>query len=308
MALTKKQKEKAVADLSKKISQSKVVAVVSLQNLPSRHYNAIKKKIRGKAELVIARATLLRMALEKANKPGFDALSKAIDESGSVAFLLSNEDPFKIAKILRQSKARAPAKAGMIANADIVVPAGETSLAPGPVLTELKQAKINAKIQGTKIVISSDATVAKKGEPIADAVAKILTKLGIEPFEIGMSIKSAFADNMTYPASVLDVDDSHYLAQIASAHRAALNLCVFAEIYNKDSTPLILASAQAKALAISKVVGDKAPKGTEAAPAQAAPSEPAAPAAPSTPEQAGASAPAAPEPAAPSEPAAPAQG
>jgi large subunit ribosomal protein L10 len=275
MVLNRKQKEKAVADLTKRIASYKVVAVVSLQNLPSKHYNAIKKKLRGKAELVITRATLLRKALEKANKPGFDALSKTIDESGSVAFMLSNEDPFKLAKMLRQSKAKAPAKTGMIANADIVVPGGETNLAPGPVLTELKAAKINAKIQGTKIVIASDTTVARKGEPIADAVAKILTKLGIEPFEIGMTMKSAYTDNMTYPANVLDVDDSHYIAQIASAHQAAMNLCVFAEIYNKDSTPIILASAQAKALAINKVVEDKAPK--EAA-APAAPSEPAAPA------------------------------
>jgi len=271
MVLNRKQKEQAVADITKKITTYKVVAIVSTQNLPSKHYNAIKKKLRGKAELILTRATLLKKALEKANKPAFDALSKTIDESGSVAFLLSNEDPFKLAKMLRQSKAKAPAKTGMIANADIVVPGGETSLAPGPVLTELKAAKINAKIQGTKIVIASDATVAKKGEPIADAVAKILTKLGIEPFEIGMTMRSAYTGTMTYSADVLDVDDSVYIAQLASAHQAAMNLCVFAEIYNKDSTPVILASAQAKALAINKVVEDKAPK-------EAAPAEPAAPA------------------------------
>jgi len=265
MVLNRKQKEQAVADITKKIASYKVVAIVSTQNLPSKHYNAIKKKLRGKAELILTRATLLKKALEKANKPAFDALLKTIDESGSVAFLLSNEDPFKLAKMLRQSKAKAPAKTGMIANADIVVPGGETSLAPGPVLTELKAAKINAKIQGTKIVIASDATVAKKGEPIADAVAKILTKLGIEPFEIGMTMRSAYTGDMTYAADVLDIDDSVFIAQLASAHQAAMNLCVVAEIYNKDSTPVILASAQAKALAINKVVEDKAPK--EAAPA-----------------------------------------
>jgi large subunit ribosomal protein L10 len=272
MVLTKKQKEHKVAELAKKIASYKVVAVVSLQNLPSKHYNSIKKKVRGKAELIITRATLLKKALEKANKPAFDSLAKTIEESGSVAFLLSNEDPFKIAKMLRQSKAKAPAKAGMIANADIVVPGGETSLAPGPVLTELKQAKINAKIQGTKIVISSDATVAKKGEPIADAVAKILTKLGIEPFEIGMTMKSAYTDGLTYTAVVLDVDDKVYLEKLVKAYQGAINLAVFAEIYNKESTPVILASAQAKALALQKVIGDKAPK-TEAAPAAESPAQ-----------------------------------
>ena len=154
----------------------------------------------------------------------------------------------------------------MVANDDIIVPGGETSLAPGPVLTELKAAKINAKIQGSKIVISSDTTVAKKGEAISDAVCKILSKLSIEPFEIGLKLIAAVSDGITYPASVLDVDDAYYLEQLVAAHAQAVNLAVFAEIYNGHSTPLILASAHAKALALQKVVEDKAPKAREAAP------------------------------------------
>lgn len=265
MVLTKIQKQEKVARLSKTLASAKVIGVVSLQNLPSRHYNAIKSKLRGKADVFVTRASLLRRALKESNAKAYDGLSSSIDKSGAVALLVTDLDPFKIAKLLRQNKSKSPAKAGMIANADIVVPAGETNLAPGPVLTELKQAKINAKIQGTKIVIQADATVAKKGEPVPESAAKILGKLGIEPFEVGISLSSAYADGMVYTSDVLDVDDAYYLDQLKAAHSRAVNLAVFAEIFNEVSTPVILASAQAKALALQKVVADKSPK--EAAPA-----------------------------------------
>jgi large subunit ribosomal protein L10 len=196
---------------------------------------------------------------------------------GAVALLLTDLDPFKLAKILRQSKSKAPAKPGMIANDDIVVPAGETNLAPGPVLTELKQAKINAKIQGSKIVISNDAVVAAKGQPISDPVSKILSKLGIEPFEIGLKIIAAVSNGVTYEAGVLEVDDKVYLDQLKAAHAQAVNLAVFAEIYNDYSTPLILASAQAKALALQKVVEDKSPKKEATSAQEPAPAEQPAP-------------------------------
>ncbi len=287
MVLSRKQKEEKVASLGKNISSHKAIALASLQNLPSKHYNAIKRKIRGQADIGVARTSLLKRALEASKPEVAKELEPLMD--GAVALVLTDLDPFKLAKILRQSKSKAPAKPGMVANDDIIVPAGETSLAPGPVLTELKAAKINAKIQGSKIVISSDTTVAKKGEPISDAVCKILAKLGIEPFEIGLKIIAAVSDGVTYPAGVLDVDDSYYLGQLVAAHTRAVNLAVFAEIYNGHSTPLILASAQAKALALQKVVEDKAPKAREAAPmaapqadasqpaeSKAAPAEPAA--------------------------------
>ena len=263
MALSKKQKEEKAAALKKRISAAKVVAVVNLQNLPSKHFNKIRAKVRGQAEILMSRATLLRRALSAANPAAYKELEPFLSKTGSVAIMLTGTDPFKMAKVLRQNKSKAPAKAGAVAASDLVVPAGETNLAPGPVLTELKQAKINAKIQGTKIVIVSDAVVAKKGEQVSAAAAGILSKLGIAPFEIGLSMSAAYSDGMLYKADALDIDDLAVLAQLVQAHAQALNLAVFAEIYNSYSAPLILASAHTKALALKKAVDEKAPKKEE---------------------------------------------
>ena len=252
--ISRQGKIETVETLKKELKGNSVVAIASVQNLPSKHLHAIKRKLRGKATAVLARETLLRMALESA-KPEAKELENYFD--GSCLLILSNLSAFKLAKLLRESNSKTFAKPGQIAPYDITIPAGETSLTPGPVLTELKQAKIDAKIQGQKIVISKDCTVVKKGEPISQAVAKILMKLAIEPMEVGLKMRAAFEGGMIFKEDVLDIDDKYWLNALGEAHRSALNLAVFAEIYNKDSVTLLIQKAAREANAIEKLSKSK---------------------------------------------------
>jgi len=139
------------------------------------------------------------------------------------------------------------------------------------VLTEFKNAKIQAKIQGPKVVIMADSTVARKGMPISAPVASILGKLGIEPMEVGMKMSAAYEDGVLYTQEVLDIDDKWWLEQLALAHRQALNLAVSAEIFNAASTPLLIQKAARQANAVKALMDSKAGKPAEA---QEAPVEP----------------------------------
>ncbi|MEK6953497.1 MAG: 50S ribosomal protein L10 [Candidatus Micrarchaeota archaeon] len=260
MVLSKAGKQRVVEQLKKKLRESKVVAIASVQNLPTRHYNQIRKKIRGSAETFLTRETLVRRAIEEA-RPDLKELEKYLE--GSCAIVFSSVSAFKLAKLLRESKSKTIAKAGQIAPNDIVIPAGETNLPPGPVLTELKQAKIEAKIQGPKVVISKDALVARKGEPISEAVAKILSKLSIEPMDVGLKMAAAFEDGLIYKADVLDLDDKFWLDSLVLGRHQAINLAVFAEIYNKHSMPLLLEKAARQAIAINAMIGAKGGKAKE---------------------------------------------
>ncbi len=274
---TKQQKIKAVEKTKQLLAQYPVVAVATLQSLPSRQYNAIKKSLRGKAELVVARATLLKKAIDE-GRPELKELEAKFE--GSTALLLTKQGPFELMRTLKLSRSKTAAKPGQIAPVDLVIPAGETNLPPGPVLTELKAAGLKAKIKGPKVVIDEDATVAKKGEPISDAAAKILAKLGIQPIEVGMRITAAWEGGKIYDASVLDVDEDAYFEKFKLAYTQAVNLGVAAAVYNEVTTPLIIAKAVRTANAINKLVGEKtgAPAAVEAAGTEAANEPPAAPA------------------------------
>lgn len=260
--ISKQDKQKVVKEVGLNLAKHKVIAVASIAGLKSRQFNAIKKKLRGQAELIVARKTLLQMAIEK-NKPEVKALETYMQ--GAEILVLSNLDPFKLFKLFKQNKTKTPAKAGQIAPADIVIPAGETNLAPGPVLTELKQAKIDAKIQGPKIVISKDAVVAKAGQPISPQAAGVLSKLGIEPMEVGIELKAAYDNGTVYPGEILNVDEAQVLANLVDCHQKAINLAVYAEIFNSTSMEILLMKAAREAKSLSALSGSTEPKKEEQA-------------------------------------------
>lgn len=265
MVLTKNDKKQAVDQIKDKLKAHKVIAVASIAGLKSRQYNAIKKKIRGQADVIVARKTLMQKALNEA-KPEAAKLQDKM--TGSEVLIVTDLDAFKLYKLFKDNKTKTIAKAGQLAPMDIIVPAGETNLPPGPVLTELKQAKIDAKIQGPKIVISKDSVVAKQGTPISAQVAGILAKLGIEPFEVGVEVQQVFENGDFYNADVLNIDEEQLKADLATAHREAVNLCVYAEIFNETSIELLIMKAAREANAVTKVAKlDSLDAGTQA-PAQ----------------------------------------
>ncbi|MBI2445470.1 50S ribosomal protein L10 [Candidatus Micrarchaeota archaeon] len=271
--LNKDKKIKIVADLQKQLESYPVVAVASIKSLPSKQYGAIKKKTRGKVSVAFARLSLVRRAIQGSKRAA--ELKPIEDAMGDGCVLLFSElDAFKLYKLFKQNKSKTGAKPGAIAPSDLVVPAGETNLAPGPVLTELKQAGIQAKIQGPKVVITKDAVVTKKGQPVSDSAAKILAKLGVEPFEVGLLVQRVYDHGQLYEGDSLNIDEEGTLARLLQAHQEAVNVAVAAEIFNEVSTPIILQKAEREALALQKVVDSKA--GAPQAAETAAPSAPAA--------------------------------
>ncbi|QLJ52693.1 MAG: hypothetical protein Sv326_0518 [Candidatus Fermentimicrarchaeum limneticum] len=272
-----KQKQEFVSNLAEKIKKFKVIAVADIRNYPDRHLQAIRKKLRGTAELVVAKNSLIKRALEQAGKE--PELTNIM--TGPTALVMTDMNPFQLYKFVKQSKGKAAAKPGQVAPYEIVIPAGETSLPPGPVLSELKQGGVNAQIKGGKVVIATDSLVAKAGQKITDAAAKALQKLGIEPFEVMFNILAASEGGIVYGKDVLDVDEEKLLADLRrcasealnlsfniayptkqniilllqKAHRDSRSLALNAEIYEKDVIGLILAKANAQAAALKSKVG-----------------------------------------------------
>jgi large subunit ribosomal protein L10 len=201
--------------------------------------------------------------------------------AGPTVVIFTDIDPFKLYKEIYKARGKAAAKPGQIAPFDIVVPKGETAFPPGPVLTELKSAGIQAQIQGGKVVIGRDSTVVKSGEKIGPNQAKALAKLGVEPFEVGMDLSAAWETGVVYPKQVLFIDEAVFMGKLASsasnafaltyaiayptrdnigmllgkAARESRSLAVEANIYEKDVIGMILAKANAQAGALKAKTG-----------------------------------------------------
>ena len=110
--------------------------------------------------------------------------------------MFTNMSPFKLNVLLAKNKIMLAARGGDISSIDIVVPEKNTGIAPGPMLTEFKEAGIPTKIDQGTIWISKETTPVKKGGVINEKLAPLLGKLDIKPVEAGISLYSAIEEGL----------------------------------------------------------------------------------------------------------------
>ena len=246
-------KRGVVSELEESLTRYPVVGVVDLSGLPAAQFQRMKRTLAGKAEIKVARKTLLSLALEGASKREPKLAELVHHLQGQPAFILTEMSPFKICRILEASKTSAPAKPGMPAPRDILVPAGETDLSPGPVVGELQRAGVKARIMAGRVVVLEDCVIVKQGDVISPEVAGVLSHLGIEPMELGLKLRAAYEAGTIYPAEVLMIDERLVVEQLKFGATSAFNIAVNVS-YPTDLTIGVMiarASAEAHNLALS---------------------------------------------------------
>ncbi|WXG42714.1 MAG: 50S ribosomal protein L10 [Promethearchaeati archaeon SRVP18_Atabeyarchaeia-1] len=251
-------KTQQVAELTGLIEQSNVIGIVKISNIGTRQLQGIKRSLSGQAAVKVVKNTLVKKAAENVDgkKHGIELLTPLL--SGQNAFIFTNMSPYKLAMIFSKSKVKAPAKAGSIALNDVVVPAGNTGFTPGPIISQLGEVKLPTRVEGGSIWITRDTVVAAKGERISQTLAIILSRLGIEPFEVQLRLASAYDNGEILPASVLDLDEEKMVNELREAYRSAINLSVYAGIVNSDTITMFLAKGEREATAIQKMIEGKA--------------------------------------------------
>ncbi|MCQ2976934.1 MAG: 50S ribosomal protein L10 [archaeon] len=240
-------KKDEVKELKGLIVDSDVVGIVNLLNIPAKQLQEMRKNLKGKATIRLSKINLMNLALEdcKDERADIEGLSEFME--GQPALVCTDMNPFRLYKILEDSKTSAPAKAGAIASDDIVVPAGDTGFQPGPFLGELQQIGVPAKIDKGKIVVSKDTVVVKAGEEVSKAVAATLTRMDIKPMEVGMDLKAVYEDGSIFKADLLAIDEEETIADIQNAFTKAFNLSVFTAFPTDETISAIIGSAHSKA-------------------------------------------------------------
>lgn len=246
--IVQKWKSEKVKELEKLIESSATVGIVDISSLPSSMLQNIKKGLRGSAQILVTKKSVIYKAIEASQKKK-DKISELTKVNVSIpALLVSTDNPFKLYKKIEKNRSEASAKAGDIAPKDIVVSEGPTNLPPGPAIAEFQKAGIKAAIQGPNIVIKETKTVVKQGEVINEAIAGILGKLNIKPIEISLNVAGIYEGGVVYGKEILAVDESVYVTQIVQAYRNAFNLAYNANYLTRDVVLLKLSEAYRNAL------------------------------------------------------------
>ena len=242
----KTQMYEQIIELPKKY---KVVSIIQLQKVRSTQILPLRKTLKGEVEFVCVKDKIAIKALETLDVPGVKDLIGEL--KGQIMFLFTNMSPFKLNVLLAKNKIMMGARSGDIASMDILVPAKNTGIAPGPMLTEFKEAGIPTKIDQGTIWIAKDSTPVKKGGTINEKLASLLGKLDIKPVEAGISLYSAIEDGLKYSEAELVIDVEKIRDSFAQAHQEAVSLSIEAAYITADNVSQILGKASQYAHSLS---------------------------------------------------------
>ncbi|MFN4133038.1 MAG: 50S ribosomal protein L10, partial [Candidatus Hadarchaeales archaeon] len=245
-------KRDVVDDISRLLVEYPVIGIADISGVPAKQLQQLRQRLREEHKIVVTKNTLLKLALERTpEKPKLREISDVV--TGQCALILSKSNPFKVQKILRENMVAAPARPGSKSDKDIIIPAGETDIPPGPAIGELQRVGIKARIQAGKVVIIEDCKLVKTGDIITKEISDILAKFGILPIQQGVRLKVAVEDNLIFSPEILAIDEGAVKTWVMEAGKNAFNLAVNAVYFTKETVGIFLmrAAASARGLAIS---------------------------------------------------------
>lgn len=246
-------KKQLVQNLVKEIQASPIVGLVNFENLPARQLQVMRAMLREKnVKIVMARKRLLKLALTESKKENIAQLIEKI--KGLPALIFTESNPFTLYALIQKNKSEAPAKAGQTSPRDIVVKAGATNFAPGPIISELAAVGIKTKVENGKLAIIDDVTVAKENDVITQKLAETLKRLDIKPMEVGLDLVAVWENGTVFDAKQLHIDEAEYVQNITQAAQWAMNLAVETAYLTPETTEILLQKAfrEAKAVAIEQ--------------------------------------------------------
>ncbi|MBI4983088.1 50S ribosomal protein L10 [Candidatus Woesearchaeota archaeon] len=235
-------KKQLVLQLVKDIQNYPVIGLVDMQNLPAQQLQKMRTMLKSKdIKICMTKKKLLHRALEESNKENIGQLAEKI--KGMPALMLGKSNPFTLYSIIQKNKSEASAKPGQIVPKDILVKAGPTKFAPGPIISELAAVGIKTRVEGGKLAIIADTRIAKEGEVISPKLSDTLKRLDIKPMEIGLNLVAVWENGMVFEAKQLHIDEAEYVQNITQAAQWAVNLALECAYPTNEIIELLLQKA-----------------------------------------------------------------
>merc|ERR1711939_968973 len=211
---SKKEKKSEYFDrFTECVKQYGKILLVCADNVRSRQLAQVRKTLRGKAEIMMGKNTLIRKILTTMLPEHPEVASLIPVVRGNLGFVFTNESLSTVRDILVEN--RLPARAGAIAQCPVIVPAGPTGM--GPEKTSFFQALgINTKINRGLIELVSDVPLLQVGDKVDASQAELLAKMDIMPFSYGLVVQHVYEEGEIYPCSVLDITEDDLVAKFMS--------------------------------------------------------------------------------------------
>ncbi|XP_011084927.1 60S acidic ribosomal protein P0 [Sesamum indicum] len=192
------------------------ILVAAADNVGSNQLQNIRKGLRGDSVVLMGKNTMMKRSIRiHAEKTGnTDILNLIPLLVGNVGLIFTKGDLKEVREEVAKYKVGAPARVGLVAPIDVVVPPGNTGLDPSQT-SFFQVLNIPTKINKGTVEIITPVELIKKGEKVGSSEAALLSKLGIRPFSYGLIVLSVYESGSVFSPEVLDLTEDDLVEKFA---------------------------------------------------------------------------------------------
>ncbi|CAK8995853.1 60S acidic ribosomal protein P0 (60S ribosomal protein L10E) [Durusdinium trenchii] len=232
------------------------ILIVGANNVGSKQMQQIRAALRGKAVVLMGKNTMMRCILKEVvgddmNHPLQQLIPEVV---GNIGFIYTNDDVNFIRGVVNDNRVPAAARAGQVADCDVIVPPGPTGCDPGQ--TQWFQAlNVPTKIAKGQIEIVSELKLITAGQVVGGSEAALLQKLDIRPFTYGLVLTKVYDNGAVFDAKVLDITEDDMKTKFFGACRRMASICLTAGYPTLVSLPHSVGNGVRDLIAISAAAG-----------------------------------------------------
>ncbi|KAG5607712.1 hypothetical protein H5410_029204 [Solanum commersonii] len=228
------------------------VLVAAADNVGSNQLQSIRKGLRGDSVVLMGKNTMMKRTIRvHAEKTGNETILNLIPLLvGNVGLIFTKGDLKEVSEEVAKYKVGAPARVGLVAPVDVVVPPGNTGLDPSQT-SFFQVLNIPTKINKGTVEIITPVELIKKGDKVGSSEAALLAKLGIRPFSYGLVVLSVYDNGSVFSPEVLDLTEDDLIEKFAMGVSMVTSLALAISYPTLAAAPHMFTNAYKNVLAIA---------------------------------------------------------
>ncbi|XP_068653898.1 large ribosomal subunit protein uL10 [Aristolochia californica] len=255
MAIKPTKAEKKVAydqKLCQLLDQYSQVLIAAADNVGSTQLQNIRRGLREESVVLMGKNTMMKRSVKlhaekTGNKEYLNLLPLLV---GNVGLIFTKGDLKEISEEVAKYKVGAPARVGLVAPIDVIVPPGNTGLDPSQT-SFFQVLNIPTKINKGTVEIITPVELIKKGEKVGSSEAALLAKLGIRPFSYGLVVVSVYDSGSVFSPEVLDLTEDDLIEKFAIGVSMVTSLSLALSYPTLAAAPHMFINAYKNVLAVA---------------------------------------------------------
>lgn len=228
------------------------ILIVAADNVGSNQLQNIRKGLRGDSVVLMGKNTMMKRSIRAhAEKTGnTDILNLVPLLMGNVGLIFTKGDLKEVSEEVGKYKVGAPARVGLIAPIDVIVPPGNTGLDPSQT-SFFQVLNIPTKINKGTVEIITPVELIKKGDKVGSSESALLSKLLIRPFSYGLIVTSVYDNGSVFSPDVLQLTEDDLMEKFATGVSMVTSLSMALAYPTLAAAPHMFINAYKNVLAIA---------------------------------------------------------